>query len=177
MIPSLDELQAAFQKLTASNPLPPSSGEALVSSAEGQPPVAAPQPSLVQVVDPKAKGYHLDVTVLPEQVVAAAEIARAHGFGMDMVSGVDWMAAGQMEVVYDYFHPASVLHLVVRTRVSREQPELPTIQGVFPGANWHERETHEFFGIKFQGHPNLTPLLLPEDADYHPLRKDFAGAA
>ena len=177
MIPSLDELQAAFQKLTASNPPPPASGETPVSPAEGQPPGVAPQPSPVQAVDPKAKGYHLDVTVLPNQVVAAAEIARAQGFGIDTVTGVDWMAAGQMEVVYDFFHPASMLHLVIRTRIPRVQPELPTIQGVFPGANWHERETHEFFGIKFQGHPNLTPLLLPEDADYHPLRKDFAGAA
>jgi len=50
---------------------------------------------------------------------------------------------------------------------------VPTISAVFPGANWHERETHDFFGIRFAGHPNLIPLLLPEDADYHPLRKDF----
>jgi NADH-quinone oxidoreductase subunit C len=46
---------------------------------------------------------------------------------------------------------------------------------VFPGANWHERETHDFFGIVFLGHPDLSPLLLPEDADFHPLRKDFPG--
>ena len=50
-----------------------------------------------------------------------------------------------------------------------------TIHKVFPGANWHERETHDFFGIRFLGHPNLTPFLLPEDATYHPLRKDFAA--
>jgi NADH-quinone oxidoreductase subunit C len=67
--------------------------------------------------------------------------------------------------------------VVVRARVPREEPEVPTISGVFPGANWHERETHEFFGIKFRGHPDLSPLLLPEDAAYHPLRKDFVGAA
>jgi NADH-quinone oxidoreductase subunit C len=53
---------------------------------------------------------------------------------------------------------------------------VPSISEVFPGANWHERETHEFFGIRFLGHPNLSPLLLPEDATYHPLRKDFACA-
>jgi NADH-quinone oxidoreductase subunit C len=174
MIPSLDELQAAFQKLTAANQPQPASGTAQVLPAEAQP--ATPTPP-VQVTDPKAKGYHLDVTVTPDQVIAAAQVADQFGFGMDMVSGVDWMAAGQMEVVYDFFHPASALHLVVRTRVPRDKAELPTIQSVFPGANWHERETHEMLGIKFLGHPNLTPLLLPEDADYHPLRKDFAGAA
>ena len=179
MNPSLDELQAAFQKLTATTTPPQPSGEVQGSPAEGQPavPPPPPPPPPVQVVDPKAKGYHLDVTVAPGQVVSAAQIADQHGFGMDTITGVDWIAAGQMEVVYDYFHPASVLHLVVRTRVPRDKPELPTIQGVFPGANWHERETHDFFAIKFLGHPDLTPLLLPEDADYHPLRKDFAGAA
>ena len=119
----------------------------------------------------------LDVTVAPDQLVAVATYLRAQSFAMDTVTGVDWLAAGEMEVVYDFFHFASPVHVVVRTRVPREQPEVPTISGVFPGANWHERETHEFFGIRFRGHPDLSPLLLPEDATYHPLRKDFAGAA
>jgi NADH-quinone oxidoreductase subunit C len=130
-----------------------------------------------QAVDPRLKGYDLDVTVLPGQVVAAAEFLDNHGFAIDTVTGVDWLAAGEMEVVYDFFHPAAPIRVAVRTRVPRSQPELPTVSGVFPGADWHERETHEFFGIRFLGHPNLTPLLLPEDADYHPLRKDFTGAA
>ena len=55
------------------------------------------------------------------------------------------------------------------------RPEIPTIANVYPGANWHERETHDFFGIRFLGHPDLTPFLLPEDADYHPLRKDYTA--
>ena len=177
MIPSLDELQAAFLKLTAANIPPQTGGGAATPPAEGQAAAPTPPPAPVQIVDAKARGYHLDVTVTPDQVVAAAELMRQRGFGMDTVTGVDWMAAGQMELVYDFFHPASVLHVVVRTRVPREKPELPTIQGVFPGANWHERETHDFFGIKFLGHPDLSPLLLPEDADFHPLRKDYAGAA
>ncbi len=80
-----------------------------------------------------------------------------------------------MEVVYDYFHPLANCRVVVRTRIPRGNPELPTISVVFPGANWHERETHDFFGIRFLGHPDLSPFLLPEDADYHPLRKDFAA--
>lgn len=143
-----------------------------LQSAFGQLPGA-----VCQVVDARLRGYHLDVTVAPEQVVAAAQMADQEGFSLDTITGVDWLAAGQMEVVYDYFHPTEGLHVVVRTRVPRDKPELPTIQGVFPGANWHERETHDFFGIRFLGHPDLSPLLLPEDADYHPLRKDYAGAA
>ena len=79
-----------------------------------------------------------------------------------------------MEVVYDYTRTDSTLcRVVVRSLISRDDPQIPTISEVFPGANWHERETHDFFGIVFTGHPDLSPLLLPEDADYHPLRKDF----
>ena len=48
-----------------------------------------------------------------------------------------------------------------------------TIVDIFRGAGWLEREVHDFFGIEFAGNPDLRPLLLPEDADYHPLRKDF----
>ncbi len=135
-------------------------------------PAAAPKLS-VQVVDHALKGYHLDVTVAPDQVVAAAEIADRAGFGLDAITGVDWLAQNEMEVVYDYFHPTAPLRLVVRTRTPRATPEVPTILGIFPGANWHERETHDFFGIRFAGHPNLKPFLLPEDADFHPLRKDY----
>lgn len=48
-----------------------------------------------------------------------------------------------------------------------------TIRDIFPGADWHERETHEMFGITFQGHPTLQPLYLPTEFEGHPLRKDF----
>jgi len=125
-------------------------------------------------VDYAAKGYHAEATVAPDQVVSVAEQLDKEGLSLDTITGVDWMAEGQMEVVYDYFHPAKALRVVVRARIPRDNPEIATILKVFPGANWHERETHDFFGIRFLGHPNLTPFLLPEDADYHPLRKDFA---
>jgi NADH-quinone oxidoreductase subunit C len=134
-------------------------------------------PGTCQLVDPKLKGYHLDATVAPDQVVAAAQLLDQYGFVIDTITGVDWMAEGQMEVVYDFFHLTAPWQVVVRTRVPRDDAELPTVSKVFPGANWHERETWEFFGIRFLGHPDLKPLLLPEDATFHPLRKDFAGAA
>ena len=136
----------------------------------GPAPVA---PAAVQVVDFAARGVNLDVTVAPDQVVAAAQLLDRHGFSIDTITGVDWLAQGQMEVVYDYLHFTVNLRVSVRTRVPRDDPKVPTISTIFPGANWHERETHDFFGIRFLGHPNLTPFLLPEDATYHPLRKDF----
>ncbi len=130
-----------------------------------------------QGVDFSLKGYHADASVAPEQVVEAAKVLDKEGFALDTITGVDWMAQGQMEIVYDYFHPDKTLRAVIRTRVPRDNPELPTTSQVFPGANWHERETHDFFGIRFAGHPDLTPFLLPEDATYHPLRKDFTSCS
>jgi NADH-quinone oxidoreductase subunit C len=145
-------------------------------------PPPAPGPDLLannwvafRPVDFALKGYHLDATVPADKVVdAAAELDRK-GLSLDTVTGVDWLAEAKMEVVYDFFHPLTGLRVVVRSRIPREKPEIASIASVFPGANWHERETHDFFGIKFTGHPNLTPFLLPEDATYHPLRKDFVA--
>ncbi|MGA5132163.1 NADH-quinone oxidoreductase subunit C [Streptomyces olivoreticuli] len=70
-----------------------------------------------------------------------------------------------------------VRRLVVRTTVPHDKPALPTAIGVYAGAAWHERETHEMFGVDFTGHPHLVPLLLPEGFEGHPLRKDFVLAA
>jgi len=181
---ALQEIQEAFAGLFSTakgdNGLRtiPALGTGNTASAGVENPALSPDAATggtCQVTDPKAKGYHLDVGVTADQVVSAAELLDRHGFAIDTITGVDWMAAGQMEVVYDFFHPGAPWRVVVRTRVPRANPEVPTISGVFPGANWHERETHDFFGIRFLGHPELKPLLLPKDATYHPLRKDFAG--
>lgn len=157
---------------------PPGGAPASVAT----PPLPAPLPNPLshlplpfQAVDYTLKGYHLDATVMPEHVVEAAKCLDKEGFALDTITGVDWLASTQMEVVYDYFHPQRFLRVVVRARLPRENPQVPTISSVFPGANWHERETHDFFGIRFAGHPNLLPFLLPEDATYHPLRKDFTA--
>ncbi|MEU1804919.1 NADH-quinone oxidoreductase subunit C [Streptomyces sp. NPDC019937] len=72
---------------------------------------------------------------------------------------------------------AAIRRLLVRTTVPHDAATLPTAVGVYAGAAWHERETHEMFGIGFDGHPGLTPLLLPDNFEGHPLRKDFVLAA
>jgi NADH-quinone oxidoreductase subunit C len=94
----------------------------------------------------------------------------------DWLSAVDEGEEGFSVVAHVASVPLST-HLLVRTRVPRESPRLPSATGVFRGASWHERETHEMFDIGFDGHPNLVPLLLPEAFEGHPLRKEFVLAA
>jgi NADH-quinone oxidoreductase subunit C len=68
--------------------------------------------------------------------------------------------------------------VTLSTDVSKEDPRLASLVDVFGGANWHEREAAEMFGIEFEGHPNMIPLLLPPDwRGGYPLRKDFKGEA
>ncbi|MEW2068242.1 NADH-quinone oxidoreductase subunit C [Streptomyces sp. NPDC007346] len=71
----------------------------------------------------------------------------------------------------------TVRRIMLRTTVPHDAAVLPSAIDVYAGAAWHERETHEMFGVAFEDHPGLTPLLLPEGFEGHPLRKDFVLAA
>ncbi|MFF3861882.1 NADH-quinone oxidoreductase subunit C [Streptomyces sp. NPDC002209] len=70
-----------------------------------------------------------------------------------------------------------VRRLLLRTTVPHSAPSLPSAVAIYAGAEWHERETYEMFGVTFSDHPHLVPLLLPENFEGHPLRKDFVLAA
>ncbi len=144
------------------------------TAAAKEPAEEGPRQNGVAIGDYDRHGVHLDVLCDPQQVVAAAEILDQAGFFIEAITGVDWLKEDQMEVIYDYSrNDGRLCRVVVRTRVPRAEPELPSIANVYPGANWHEREAYDFFGIRFQGHPDLTRILLPEDADFYPLLKDF----
>lgn len=165
------EFAASLQTAVPPTALP--SGNPCANGARTGAGAAPANSGAIREVEFSAKGFHLDVAVGSERVVGAAELLDRKGFALDAITGVDWIAEQEMEVVYDFFHPAAPWRVVVRTRLPRATPLISSISGIFPGANWHEREAHDFFGIVFSGHPQLEPLLLPEDATYHPLRKDF----
>ncbi|GAA3657691.1 NADH-quinone oxidoreductase subunit C [Streptomyces chitinivorans] len=95
----------------------------------------------------------------------------------DWLSAVDEPGEGFRICVHLAVLGTPVRRLLLRTTVPHEAPELPTATGVYAGAAWHERETHEMFGVSFTGHPNPAPLLLPDGFEGHPLRKDFVLAA
>jgi NADH-quinone oxidoreductase subunit C len=135
---------------------------------------AAPRPNGVVERDYLIHGYHIDAQVDPAQLLAAIGIVDSLGYFIESITGVDWINDNQLEVVYDFSrYDFDLCRVVIRTRVDRDTPVVPSITSIYAGANWHERETHDFFGIRFDGHPHLIPLLLPEDADFHPLLKDF----
>ncbi len=82
-------------------------------------------------------------------------------------------AAGGLETLVHVYSPEHALHVNVHVPMDGDNPRCPTISDIYRGALWHERETHEMFGIVFEGHPRLVRLYLPEDFEGHPLLKSF----
>jgi NADH-quinone oxidoreductase subunit C len=118
----------------------------------------------------------LTVEVPAEAWLAAATAARDLGLDcFDWLSAVDEL--DRFDVVLALYSVETKQRVRLRTRVGRDAPRLASLVPVFAGAAWHERETHEMFGIGFDGHPGLAPLLLPDGFQGHPLRKDFVLAA
>ncbi|MFI6205501.1 NADH-quinone oxidoreductase subunit C [Streptomyces sp. NPDC051041] len=120
----------------------------------------------------------LTVDVPPAAWIPALETARDR-LGctyFDWLSAVDEPGTG-FRVAAHVAALAPVRRLLLRTTVPHEAPVLPSAVDVYAGAAWHERETHEMFGVVFEGHPALDHLLLPENFEGHPLRKDFVLAA
>lgn len=79
----------------------------------------------------------------------------------------------ELEVVYQLHSLVNNIRLRVKSKLNIENPEIATITDIYDGANWMERETYDFFGVIFKGHPNLKKILNMEDQDYFPLRKEY----
>lgn len=123
--------------------------------------------------DYATKGYHLEVALKPAQVNLLAEAMSEAGLYLEDVTAVDWLAEEQMEILYHYASYMGPCRVIGRCRVDRFTGKVPSIAAQYQGADWHEREVFDMFGIRFSGHPDLKRILLPEDATIHPLRKDF----
>jgi len=89
------------------------------------------------------------------------------------LSAVDWLPhRPRFEVNYHLYSMAYNRRLRLKVLVGENDPIVPTVTSVWPTAGWHEREVYDLFGIAFSGHPDLRRILLPEDWEGHPLRKD-----
>jgi len=90
------------------------------------------------------------------------------------LSGVDYPdRPDRLCVDYHLYSFELNTRLRLKVRVSVEDPHVPTLTGVWSTANWHEREVYDMFGVRFDGHPNLVRILMPEDWEGHPQRKDY----
>ena len=90
------------------------------------------------------------------------------------VTANDWFPAEpRFEVVYHYHRFDPEYRLRLKCRVSGEAPEIDSLTPVYKGANWYEREIFDMFGITFRNHPDPTRILMPDDWEGHPLRKDY----
>ncbi len=104
--------------------------------------------------------------------VRLADLCGADFLGVEREMG----RRARFEVVY-HFHSFELKRWVrVRVPVDEDDAEVPSLTGLWSGANWYERETYDLFGIRFADHPDLTRILMPDDWDGHPLRKDYQPA-
>ena len=118
----------------------------------------------------------LTIEIAPENMVAALNRARnTLGFNrLATVTGVDrYPMEPRFEVVYHLQSITTRARLRIKARLSGNNPEIESACSVYPAANWYERETFDFFGIRFLNHPDLKRIMLPEEFEGFPLRKDF----
>ncbi|MFZ5818621.1 MAG: NADH-quinone oxidoreductase subunit C [Chloroflexota bacterium] len=117
------------------------------------------------------------VFVKPEQVVEALTWLRdEQGFELlSALTAVDYWPQQEprFHVIYQLTSVSQNLSAQVRVPVTASRPVVPTVSGVYASANWREREVWDMFGIRFEGHPDPRRILMPEDWEGHPLRKDY----
>ena len=108
-----------------------------------------------------------------QEVCAAAKQDLGFDSLVDLASVDNLGDDPRFTVVYELYGYGHHCHLRLKTEVSEEKSELPTISGVWRTANWHEREIYDMMGIRFRAHPDLRRILMWEGYPYFPLRKDF----
>ena len=115
--------------------------------------------------------YREHLLPLAEFMISDAELAFTY---LSDVTAVDrFPIEPRFELNYHLLSIDRGLRLRLRVRIAGAEPTLPTVTPVWPTANWHERENFDLFGIRFQGHPDLRRILMPDDWEGYPLRKDY----
>lgn len=129
------------------------------------------------VVEIRESFGEMTVVVPPESIVNICSfLCTMQGF--DLLADLCGADRGpeedpRFEVNYHLFSTKHYNRLRLKVLLTEDAPNVPTVSDVWRTANWHERETYDLFGIKFEGHPDLRRILLPSDFDGHALRKDY----
>ena len=119
----------------------------------------------------------ISLMVPPDKIVEVCKALR-DDFGFDVLSAesaVDYWPeqAPRFHVIYQLYSMTHNQRIGLRVPLDGNGPSLPSVTGVYPNANWHEREIWDMFGIRFEGHPDLRRIIMPYDWEGHPLRKDY----
>ncbi|MGL4424503.1 MAG: NADH-quinone oxidoreductase subunit C [Gemmataceae bacterium] len=118
--------------------------------------------------------------IVPAAMVLPVLKSLFEQFGFNMladIAGIDYLgypdATDRYGVVYALTNTATGERLFIKTHVNDPEPMLPSVTGLWKGADWLEREIYDLLGVRFTGHPDLRRILMPEGTTSHPLRKDY----
>ncbi len=125
--------------------------------------------------DPARTGLTATAYLDSSSLVGAARAMLDEGYHLEDVSALH-VREGFL-ISYFFGHTQTSGRIALRALTPNEAPNVPSITSVYPGADWHEREANDFYGIRFEGHPNPVRLLLPSDMDTYPLRKEEPARA
>ena len=127
------------------------------------------------LVDAKFDRGELTLTIAAEQIRAAAATVQAAGYNFfEDVTAVDWFPSSpRFQLSYHILSHSYKERIRLRVMLDGDAPAVESITSVWPSANFYEREVFDLFGISFEGHPNLRRIMMPDDWQGHPLRKDY----
>jgi NADH-quinone oxidoreductase subunit C len=127
------------------------------------------------LTDAKFDRGELTLTISAEEIRAAASVMQDVGYNFfeDMTAVDWWPSSPRFQLSYHLLSHAFKEYIRLRVLVDGASPSVASITSVWPSANYYEREVFDLFGIRFEGHPNLRRILMPDDWEGHPLRKDY----
>jgi NADH-quinone oxidoreductase subunit C len=127
------------------------------------------------LADAKFDRDELTLTIVAGQIRAAAATVQAAGYNFfEDVTAVDWFPSSpRFQLSYHIVSHLYKERIRLRVMVDGDAPTVESITAVWPAANFYEREVFDLFGIRFEGHPNLKRIMMPDDWQGHPLRKDY----
>ncbi len=126
-------------------------------------------------IDARFDRGELTLTVACDTIRSACEALRAAGYNFfEDMTAVDWYpSVPRFQLSYHLLSHAYKERIRLRAMVDEADPSVESITPIWAGANYYEREVFDLFGIRFEGHPNLRRILMPDDWTGHPLRKDY----
>jgi NADH-quinone oxidoreductase subunit C len=127
------------------------------------------------LVDAKFDRGELTLTIAADEIRAAAATVQAAGYNFfEDVTAVDWFPSSpRFQLSYHIVSHIYKERIRLRVMVDGDEPTVESITAIWPSANFYEREVFDLFGVIFEGHPNLCRIMMPDDWQGHPLRKDY----